>query len=226
MSMRWHDLLFAHWPVEPAAIRSLIPASLDLETWEGQAWLGIVPFWMSHVRARWLAPVPGISRFPEINVRTYVTAGGKPGVWFFSLDATSSLAVRAARWSYNIPYYVADIQVERGGDDSVQYHARRKGNTHRRHEFSASYRPTSCPAESAAGTLQHWFTERYCLYSAKAGQLWRIDIDHAPWQVQSAACELHCNTMDEPLHLKLPTNCPQLHFARRQVAVAWLGERV
>src|SRR6266404_1437981 len=100
MAQSWHDLLFAHWPIAPEDMRPLIPAQLELDTFDGQCWVGVVPFWMSGVRARGFPAVPGMSCFPELNVRTYVVCGGKPGVYFFSLDAANRLAVRTARFLY------------------------------------------------------------------------------------------------------------------------------
>jgi hypothetical protein len=225
--MRWHDLLFAHWPVEPALIRRLIPPELELDTWEGDAWIGIVPFWMSRVRGRCMPPVPLMSTFPEINLRTYVTAGSKPGVWFFSLDATNPVAVRAARWTFNIPYFDASIDVRVNADNSVDYRSQRVGPTNTAPGFLAHYLPVSEPAEQPRGTLQHWFTERYCLYSSTGPtKLWRIEIDHRPWQLQAAHCQVRTNSMGSPFGLTLPEPCPQLHFAKRQDVTVWLPERV
>jgi hypothetical protein len=125
--MTWHDLLFAHWPVAPDALRALLPRTdppLELDVRDGFAWLGVVPFRMSGARFRWLPPVPGTAAFPELNVRTYVTAGGRPGVWFFSLDAASPLAVRAARATFHLPYFDAGMACEADGD-GVYYRSRR-----------------------------------------------------------------------------------------------------
>src|SRR5881394_3715955 len=128
MFMRWHDLLFAHWPVEAARLREFVPPGLAIETFDGAAWLGVVPFRMSHVRARCLPPVPGLSAFPELNVRTYVRAEGDgcPGVWFFSLDAASRAAVRAARAVFGLAYMDARMSCRREGE-SVAYESRRAG---------------------------------------------------------------------------------------------------
>ena len=111
MTMTWHSLAFLHWPVAAESLQASIPEPLVLDTFAGQAWLGVVPFGMSNVRPRWAPPLPGVSRFPEINVRTYVTHDGKPGVWFYSLDATNWLAVRGARALFHLPYYDARIQL-------------------------------------------------------------------------------------------------------------------
>src|SRR5688500_5474109 len=123
--MRWHELLFMHWPVPAAALRPLIPAGLELDTFDGSAWLGVVPFRMSGIRRRLLPPVPGTAAFPELNVRTYVTAGAKPGVWFFSLDAANRLAVRVARWTFHLPYYDATMSCTRDRAGEVAYRSTR-----------------------------------------------------------------------------------------------------
>src|SRR5437867_5100192 len=106
-TMRWHDLLFLHWPVRPEIIRPLIPNGLELDTFDGAAWIGVVPFRMTGVRLRWLPPLPGISAFPELNVRTYVRVRDRPGVYFFSLDAGSRTAVAMARAWFHLPYFHA-----------------------------------------------------------------------------------------------------------------------
>jgi uncharacterized protein YqjF (DUF2071 family) len=114
MKQSWHDLLFAHWPVPFQTIRNMVPSPLDIDLYEGSAWVGVVPFHMSNIQLRGLpAPaIPFTSKFPEINVRTYVTYGNKPGVYFFSLDATNLLAVKAARLSFKLPYFFSSISVK------------------------------------------------------------------------------------------------------------------
>src|SRR6266581_4012422 len=138
MAMRWHDLLFSHWPVDVALLRPLIPAELQIDTYDGQAWIGVVPFHMTGVRPRFVPALPGLSTFAEINVRTYVTAGGKPGVWFFSLDAANRIAVRGARWSYNLPYFFARMELQTTSRGIGYASSRRGGAAH----FSATYGPT------------------------------------------------------------------------------------
>ena len=107
LGMRWHDLLFMHWPVKSEALRPYIPPALAIESFDGTAWIGVVPFRMSAVVPRLIPPVPYLSAFPELNVRTYVSAEGKPGVWFFSLDAGNPIAVEAARDTFHLNYYNA-----------------------------------------------------------------------------------------------------------------------
>jgi len=225
--MRWHDLLFAHWPVSAKELRPLIPAALQIDTWQGQAWLGIVPFHMTDVGPRLVPAVPGLSAFPEINVRTYVTIDGKPGVWFFSLDATEKIAVRAVRWTIELPYYDADIHCRRGTDDWVYYDAQRIQDHKPSAEFRARYRPVNPVTPPKSGTLEHWLVERYCLYSATStGNLWRLEIHHNPWPLQMAEAEISLNTMTTPLGIELPDGSMKLHFAGRQDTFAWLPEKV
>jgi uncharacterized protein YqjF (DUF2071 family) len=224
--MQWHDLLFMHWPVPPMVLRPVIPPALTLETFEGAAWLGITPFRMAGTRPRLVPPLPWCSAFPELNVRTYVTAEGKPGVWFFSLDAGSRLAVRGARVLFHLPYYDADMLSERDGD-VVRYSSTR---THRRAPgvaFAGRYRPVGPVSYAAVDSLEYWLTERYCLYAAdRRGQVWRGDIHHARWPLQPAEADIEANTMAEPLRLTLPQCAPRLHFALRLDVVAWPLEAV
>jgi len=117
MRQKWHDLLFMHWRIPPQTLRPLIPPALDLDIFEGSAWLGIVPFRMTGVRLRATPSIPGLSAFPELNVRTYIVAGGKPGVWFFSLDAASALAVATARAWFHLPYFRARMSLTARGDE-------------------------------------------------------------------------------------------------------------
>lgn len=225
MHMTWHDLLFAHWPVAESALRPHIPDRLQLDTYEGQAWLGIVPFGMRGTRPRGLPAVPGLSAFPEVNVRTYVVAEGKPGVWFFSLDAASRLAVRGARALYHLPYYDARMSLEKDAEGGVRY---RSVRTHRRSppaELAARYRPTGEVYNATLGSLESWLTDRYCLYSAdRRGRVYRGEIQHPDWPLQAAEAEWETNTMSAQLGVELPDIAPLLHFVRQIDVVGWLLE--
>ena len=224
--MRWHELLFMHWPVPAAALRPLIPGGLELDTFGGEAWLGLVPFRMSGIRRRPLPPVPGTAAFAELNVRTYVTAGGKPGVWFCSLDAANRLAVRVARWRFHLPYYDARITCTPAAG-TVAYRSTRIHRNAPPAEFAARYRPTGVASRSAPGTLEHFLTERYCLYSAsRGGQIFRGEIAHVPWPLQPAECDVERNTMAEAAGVRLPDARPLLHYSQSIDAVAWGLERV
>jgi uncharacterized protein len=217
MFMRWHDLLFLHWPIRPQYIRPLIPTRLELDSFDGWCWIGVVPFHMSGVRPRYV-PVP--LALPELNVRTYVKAPGRSGVWFFSLDAASWIAVRVARW-FGLPYYDARMKV-RSASDTVLYDSVRTHKKAARAEFSAEYRPSGEVYHAVPGTFDHWLTERYCLFGAlNPDEVVYGEIHHPPWALQPAEVELRVNTMTEPIGIKLPEQTPIAHFARRQEVVAW-----
>ncbi|MBC7813644.1 MAG: DUF2071 domain-containing protein [Burkholderiales bacterium] len=221
MSQRWNDLLFAHWPVSPEILRPLIPPQLTLDTWEGQAWVGVVPFTMSHVHWRYLPPLPGMSAFPELNVRTYVTYGDKPGVWFFSLDADSRLSVEGARAFFRLPYLKADMTSRLQGD-SVNYESHRTDKRGNPAEFQAQYRPIGAASIAQRGTHEYWLTERYCMYTAdSARKLYRGDIHHPAWSLQPAKADISVNTMAQAAGIALPQTAPLLHFAKRQDMLGW-----
>ena len=226
MAMQWHDLLFLHWPVPPAALRPAIPPTLALDTFDGTAWLGVTPFRMAGTRPRLVPPLPWVSAFPELNVRTYVTAEGKPGVWFFSLDAANPLAVRGARLLFHLPYYDAAMRSERDGD-VVRYTSTRTHRGAPGAAFAGHYRPSGPVSHAAVDSLEYWLTERYCLYAAdRRGRLWRGNIHHARWPLQPAEADIACNTMADQLQLRLPPRAPLLHFAPRLAVVAWALEAV
>jgi uncharacterized protein YqjF (DUF2071 family) len=226
LAMRWHDLAFFHWPVAPAALRPLMPSGLELDTFEGQAWVGVVPFRMTGVRARWGPSLPWLSAFPELNVRTYATAGGKPGVWFFSLDAGNPAAVRLARWTFGLPYYDARVSVTRM-DNRVTYESVRTHRGGRPARFRGWYRPVGDVYRTRPGTLEDWLTARYCLYAAdRTGVLYRGEIRHEPWPLQSAEAEIEVNTMASAADIGLPQTPPLVHFAGRLEVLAWRVRRV
>jgi uncharacterized protein YqjF (DUF2071 family) len=229
MAQSWERLLFAHWPVPERVLRPLIPEGLTLETFDGHAWLGLTPFIVSVLRARAAPPIPGLSPFPELNVRTYVTVGDRPGVFFFSLDAGRALAVAGARAFYSLPYYRARFRVttDRAG---IVYGCRRDHRGAPTAEFCAVYRPAGPVIGSSPGTLAHWLTERYCLYAVtRRGRLRRAEIHHSPWPLQSAAAEIRVNTMTSGLGLDLPPAAPVMHFVQRLDVHVWpprtLGQR-
>ncbi len=215
-SQSWLDLAFLHWRLPADRLRPLLPAGLELETFDGTAWIGVVPFRM-RIRPRFVPPVPRLGFFPEINVRTYVRAGDKPGVWFLSLDARNPLAVWAARRFFHLPYHRARMKAGLE-PDGVRYASRR---VHGEAVFHARYRPTSAVYEAAPGTLDHFLTERYCLYASGPRGLLRIDVHHAPWPLQKAELELESSSMLEPLGLESPRDPPLLHFARRIDVALW-----
>jgi uncharacterized protein YqjF (DUF2071 family) len=225
MAMTWHDLLFAHWPVAAAALRPLVPAALEVDTFDGAAWIGVVPFRMSGVRVRGTPALPGPGAFAELNVRTYVKGGTKPGVWFFSLDAASRVAVRAARRWFHLPYFDASMSCAADGDDVV-YRSRRTHAGAPPAEFAARYGPSGPESRATPGSLDRWLTERYCLYAADpGGTLLRGEIHHAPWPLQAAHAEIDVNSMADAAGVLLPAVPPRLLFARRLDVIGWSSER-
>jgi uncharacterized protein len=225
MAQSWHNLLFAHWEVAVAELRPHIPAKLRIDTFEGKAWLGVVPFRMSGVRMRWTPGLPWLSAFPELNVRTYVTLQDKPGVWFFSLDAANGVAVAAARLSFHLPYFRARMACNEV-DGWMQYRSDRAHPGAPGASFEARYRPAGKCFEAQPGTLAHFLTERYCLYSAARERIYRGEIHHPAWLLQPAEVEFTKNSMAEATGLALPAEMPLVHFAKRQDMVAWAPHRV
>jgi uncharacterized protein len=225
MAQSWHDLLFAHWPLPPAMLRAHVPARLAIDTFRGQAWLGVVPFRMSGVRLRGTPAVRWLSSFPELNVRTYVVAEGKPGVWFFSLDAENAVAVAIARAWFHLPYFRARMSCNRR-DGWIEYSSERTHRGATKGELSGRYRPVGESFIAQNGALEHFLTERYCLYAADGERLLRGEIHHRPWVLQTAEAEFAKNTMAEAARISLPAERPLLHFARRQDVVVWQPRRL
>jgi uncharacterized protein YqjF (DUF2071 family) len=222
MGQSWENLLFAHWRVRADAVRRLVPAELELEEHDGSAWLGITPFVLTGFRLRGTLPLPRVSTFPELNVRTYVTAGDRPGIWFFSLDTSSRVAVEAARRAYRLPYFHAQMSVERTRE-CIRYASVRRDSP-RPFVFEGSYGARDGePAEPEPGTLEHFLTERYCLYAHDEQGLHRAEIHHPPWRIRPAGAALELNTMP-PDGIELAGE-PLLHLAERQDVVIWPLER-
>lgn len=226
LHMSWHDLLFAHWPVTAGAMERHIPPGLKLDLFGGEAWLGVVPFTMSGVRPRMFPSVHPCSAFPELNVRTYVTDGRKPGVWFFSLDAASRVAVYTARRWYHLKYYLAKMR-QTVSDGRVDYSSTRIHRGAPAAELHCLYAPTGDLFSSAPGSIEHWLTERYCLYACSPrGEVYRSEIHHTKWPLQPADANFEVNRMTEQIGVKLPETAPLLHFAKRLDVIAWKPERV
>ena len=218
MTQTWNDLLFAHWPVARSTLRGLVPSQLDLDLFDDQAWIGIVPFHMTNVAPRFVPSLPWLSAFPELNVRTYVTAHGKAGVYFFSLDAANSLAVAGARLFFHLPYFAADMAVV-PREDAIGYASHRVGGGA---DFVGSYRPTGPVFAPRPGTLEHFLTERYCLHTLdRAGRVCTVEIHHPAWALQTAEAEVAINSMASAAGVRLPETAPLLHFARRQDMIGW-----
>ena len=224
MTQSWHNLLFAHWPVDAELLRSRVPAGLPLDLFDGQAWLGIVPFRMTNVAPRFVPALPFVSEFAEVNVRTYVTVDGKPGVYFFSLDAENAMAVAAARSFLHLPYFTADMTVS-GDARRIDYQSRRTDTSGPPAELIGHYEPVGSVYEPVIGTLDYFLTERYCLYNVDARfRASRLEIHHLPWRLQRADAAFDINTMADAAGVRLPPMAPLLHFATRQDTLAWAPE--
>ena len=226
MVQRWHDLLFAHWALPPEKILPLVPRELEIDTFDGQGWVGVIPFWMSGVRFRALPAVPTASTFPELNVRTYVRAArerDKPGVYFFSLDAASVLAVLGARAGAGLPYFWAEMKAESAGDE-ITYQSMRRQRP-RGADLRVRYRPVG-PVSSSKTDLEKFVTERYCLYVVRSGIVHRIQIHHLPWPLQPAGAEFEKNTMAAAHGFELPPEKPMLQFAKFLEVYIFAPERV
>jgi uncharacterized protein YqjF (DUF2071 family) len=223
MTQTWHDLLFAHWPVDVEVLRAKIPPGFELDLFDHQAWVGVIPFHMTNVAPRGVPALPWVSAFPELNVRTYVIVDGKPGVYFFSLDAGSAVAVAAARTLFHVPYFTASMRVEEE-DGWIRYQSRRTSGPPA--EFAGRYRPIGAKQPPQLGTLEYFLTERYCLHTVdNAFHAYRVEIHHPPWPLQTAEAEIAVNTMTDPCGIRLPSMAPLLHFSKRQDVVAWPPER-
>ena len=218
LAQTWEDVLLAHWPVARSQLAALVPRGLEIDTFEGSAWLGILPFRLTGFRLRGVPPVPVFSTFPELNVRTYVTAGGKPGIYFLSLDAGRDWAVAAARRFYKLPYYRARMVMR--GRASIDFLSERVEDASYPRSFHARYRPVGEPFEAAPGTLEYFFAERYCLYTADKGRVLRAEAHHLPWSLRLAEADLNDNTM-VPAPVELPPGEPLLHYSLRQDALVW-----
>lgn len=243
----WRHLLFAHWPIPRERLRPLVPSQLMLEEYDGTSWLGLTPFLLADLHPRLLPPLPGVSTFPELNLRTYVRVDDKPGVFFFSLDAASRLAVLGARTLYRLPYHHARMRIQHR-DGWIHYRSRRThtdaeatraGSAHAdsahadnartavarvgtRANFSARYRPTGTVANAAPGSLEHFLTERYALFVVlRDGNILHGDIHHRPWPLQPAEAVIEQNTIPAAHGIALPDVPPLLHFAARQDTLTW-----
>ncbi len=215
MGQSWEDLLFAHWRIPLEELRPHVPRQLEIEQHDGSAWIGITPFRVTGLRPRGSLPLPGLSSFREVNVRTYVrTSAEKPGIWFFSLDATSSLAVRAARSQYKLPYFDARIALDRT-DGWVDVECSRVSERGR--VFAGRYRPASEAFTPQASSLEWFLAERYCLYAADGDRLYRADIHHGPWVLRPAEAEIELTSIAS-FELRGEPLC---HVAERQDVVIW-----
>jgi uncharacterized protein len=231
MTQRWNDLLFAHWPVPASSMAPLLPEGLEVDTYQGSAWLGVVPFWLDRIKMRGLPSIPGMSSFPDLNLRTYVRDEhtGTLGVYFFSLDASNLLAVAVAHTFFHLPYHWAEMRLDQRSDREFAFYSRRRFSS-RQVMFKARYRglgPTHKLAESRSGSLEHFLMERNCLFTRnRAGQAVRSNLHHVPWPLEEAEAEIEQNDLAEAIGVRLPDQEPVLHYSRRLAVYIWPSELV
>lgn len=245
MRMDWAELLFAHWRLPADVVRRFVPPGLELDTFDGSAWVGVVPFRMENVRPRGLPRLPPTDEFPELNVRTYVRVGPRSGVYFLSLDAASRAAVWGARRTFSLPYFHADMSCEIDDEGRIEYRSRREPSAMFSHRgarpatFRGRYGPTGPTFLAQQGSLEHFLTERYALFTGgradlrdrTAGrpcdasrdyELRCAEIHHAPWPLQPAWAELDECDLLQAAGLPQPDEPPHLLFVRRIETVGWL----
>jgi uncharacterized protein len=208
---RWRDLLFVHFAYPADEVRRLVPAELELDLWDGMAWVGIVPFAMGAVRLRLQPRALGLS-FLETNLRTYVHHRGKPGVYFFSLEASSLLAVKAARWGWGLPYHHASMRMTEA-DGTLAYATTRRSDPRAR--CSARCRPGEVLGACVPGTFEFFLLERYCLFSVRRGRVLKGHVHHVPYPAQRVELLELSEGLTEAAGLRPPGRPPEVaHFSR------------
>jgi uncharacterized protein YqjF (DUF2071 family) len=231
MSQRWNDLLYAHWPVPPAQIEALLPIGLRVDTFQGSAWLGVVPFWLERIKYRGAEFLPGPHGFPDLNLRTYVRdqQSGTPGMYFFSLDAGSLSAVASARLFFHLPYHWAKMRMEQHEEREIAFTSRRRLSA-RPVVFEARYRslgPSARLAEYKPNSLEHFLMERYCLFTAdRTGHPVRSNLHPVPSPLEEAEAEIGTNQLAEAIGVPLPSQPPVLHYSRRLTVYLWPAQRL
>ncbi|WP_338787239.1 DUF2071 domain-containing protein [Metabacillus sp. FJAT-53654] len=221
MRQTWSNLFFLHWPIPPEALRPHIPAPLQIDTFDHNAWLGIVAFVIEGIYPRGLSSVSLTPKFLEVNVRTYVQYDGKPGVYFMSLDVENWASRTIAKRWYRLPYYPARMSFQNEGK-TIHFQSIRKSTTNAQITFSGSFRPSQEVNFANTGTLDHWLTERYCLYSFdNRGNTYCGEIHHPPWPLQKAETQIGMNTLFSPFNIDLSNVKPIAHFSKGFDSLIW-----
>ena len=216
MEQGWYDLLFAHWPCSMQRIRELVPPELEVDAFDGEAWVSIASFHL-RLRPRGLSAMGKLWRFPELNFRTYVRFRGHGGIFFFSLDAGSLAAVLGARAFFRVPYFHSRMQIASEGFQ-VQFKSdRRLSNA----SFRAKYRPISAAYEAPPGSLEHWLTERYCFFTTVNRKVFRTDIHHVPWPIQKAEADISVSTVAGAAGLPLEVPPALVGYVKQQEVLVW-----
>jgi uncharacterized protein YqjF (DUF2071 family) len=229
MHQNWGKLLFMHWRIDARLLRPLIPEALAIDTFDGSAWIGVVPFTMWGIRASFLPAIPGTSAFHELNLRTYVHHRGVPSVWFLSLDAASRLAVWGARTFYYLPYFNAQMSIAETGaqtGNTIRYSSLRRDRRSAPAELQAAWTIGEALPQTSPGTLEFFLTERYCLDAEHNGKLYRSRIHHQPWPLQKAELVELNSSMIESHGLPTPEGDPLLHYAEEISVDIWPLKKV
>ena len=225
MRQWWGKLLFMHWPVPASLLRPLVAPQLSIDTYDGQAWVGVVPFTMWGVRPYFGPPVPGLNAFHELNVRTYVHHDGVPGVCFLSMEINNPVARWGGRQFFFLPYYDAEISLRQQGQRIV-YDSRRTSKDAPPAGFDAEWTFGEPLPAAEPDSLDFFLTERYCLYTAHKETLYRCRVSHQPWPLRRAEVSAHDSTLLEALGLPAPTGDPLLHYAEAIKVDIWPLRRV
>jgi uncharacterized protein YqjF (DUF2071 family) len=225
MHQNWGNLHFMHWRINEDILRPHIPSDLNLDTFGESAWIAITPFTIWDVRPfpPLIPALPGLSSMHELNVRTYVHLNGVPGVWFFSLDTDNSIAAVGARTFFHLPYYIAEIDLQKDGD-VINYELRRDEDPAA--QFSGSFCPGKHLQTSQPGSREFFLTERYVLYTESDGELYRARIHHQPWNLQESELQSISSTMLEANSIKAPKTQPLVHYAEEVNVDIWALEPV
>lgn len=225
MTQLWKDLLFLHYPVDPGRLRPLVPEALTLDTYEHQAWVSVVPFEITRLRPPGVPAVPWLSKFPELNVRTYVTYKDKPGVYFFSLDAGNLSAVWGARVFYRLPYWHADMKIKGNGSPQIEYRSKRIHGP-KPAEFKGTYGPLGPVRTAVPGSRDSFLTDRYCLYAWNRNRLYTSEIHHLPWPLQRAQVTVETNSMASVAGIEVDEGAAFAQFSRKLKVLFWAPERL
>lgn len=218
----WDNLLMCHWPIEPAGIRSKVPAELELDLFDGQAWVGLIPMFMGEIRLRDVGGIPTEPHFAELNFRTYVRYGGRAGVYFFNVFSQALLADIGARLFFHTPYLPAAVQFDRTEDGGFHFRSHRVLAFPHHARFDADYRPTGEPFQAEPGSLEEFHSERYSAFARTfTGAIVRGDLIHDPWTLQEADAEIRENTVLSSAGLDLPPQPLHVHYSKGVDTVLW-----
>lgn len=224
MKQTWHDLLFAHYPVKLELLQKLVPPVIQLDSYNGSAWIGIVPFHVQNHRARLLPPIPGIDRFSQLNIRTYVTVNGKRGVYFIRVDMNHLIAGVLAKTFYYMPFQAATIKMKQN-DQTIHFNSQKNGQ--HQFEFQCKYKPITLPFYAAKGSFEQWLVERYSFYALnKKGEVVRSDILHDYWPLQLVEGEISNHSILLNVGIQVAKDEPILHYAKKMEALLWPVVRV